>query len=46
MVNLERVIGVNSIAGGVFELELQGGARVNTGRQYSDRIRRLLKAGN
>lgn len=46
MVNLERIVGVNAIAGGVYELELQGGARVSTGRQYSDRIRKLLKAGS
>jgi two-component system LytT family response regulator len=45
MVNLARIVAVNAIAGGVYELELQGGARVNTGRQYSDRIRKLLKAG-
>lgn len=45
MVNLTRIVGVNAIAGGVYELELQGGARVSTGRQYSDRIRKLLKAG-
>jgi len=44
MVNLSRVVAVNAIAGGVYELELQGGARVSTGRQYADRIRRLLKA--
>ena len=45
MVNLSRVVGVNAITGGVYELELQGGVRVSTGRQYSDRIRKLLKAG-
>jgi len=45
MVNLARIVGVNAIAGGVYELELQGGARVSTGRQYSDRIRKLLKPG-
>ncbi len=44
MVNLSRVTAVYSIAGGVFELELQNKVRVNTGRQYSDKIRRLLKA--
>jgi two-component system LytT family response regulator len=43
IVNLSRVVAVNAIAGGVFELELQGGARVSTGRQYSERIRKLLK---
>ena len=46
MVNLARITGVNAIAGGVYELELQGGVRVGTGRQYSDRIRKLLKAGS
>lgn len=45
MVNLARIVGVSAIAGGVYELELQGGARVSTGRQYSDRIRKLLKSG-
>ncbi len=45
MVNLARIVGVSAIAGGVYQLELQGGARVSTGRQYSDRIRKLLKSG-
>ena len=45
MVNLARIVGVNAIAGGVYDLELQGGARVSTGRQYGDRIRKLLRAG-
>jgi two-component system, LytTR family, response regulator len=45
MVNLSRIVAVHPIAGGVFELELEGGARVGTGRQYADRIRKLLKAG-
>ena len=46
MVNVSRIVGINSIAGGIYEIELQGGARVGTGRQYSERIRKLLKAGN
>ena len=46
MVNVTRIVGVNAIAGGVYELELQGGARVSTGRQYSDRVRKLLRAGS
>lgn len=45
MVNLARIVGVNAIAGGVYELELEGGVRVSTGRQFSDRIRKLLKPG-
>jgi two-component system LytT family response regulator len=44
MVNLTRVMGVNAIAGGVYELELRGGATVRTGRQYADEIRKLLKS--
>ena len=45
MVNLARVMGVNAIAGGVYELELRGPTTVRTGRQYADAIRKLLKAG-
>jgi two-component system LytT family response regulator len=46
MVNLSRIVTVHSIAGGVFELELQNGKRIPTGRIYGDRIRKLLKTGN
>jgi two-component system LytT family response regulator len=45
MVNLARIVGVNSIAGGVYELELRGGESVRTGRQYADAVRKLLKSG-
>ncbi len=45
IVNLSRVVAIHAIAGGVFDIELQGGRRVSTGRQYSERIRKLLKAG-
>lgn len=44
IVNRSRIVAVHAMAGGVFELELEGGARVGTGRQYADRIRTLLKA--
>jgi two-component system, LytTR family, response regulator len=44
IVNASRIVSASAIAGGVFELELRGGARVKTGRQYSDGIRKLLKA--
>jgi two-component system, LytTR family, response regulator len=44
MVNTAHILAAHSIAGGQFELELQNGVRVRTGRQYSDSIRRLLKA--
>ncbi len=45
IVNVTRIVAVHAIAGGVYELELQGGARIRTGRQYSEGIRTLLKAG-
>lgn len=45
MVNMTRIVGINAIAGGVYELELEGGVRVSTGRQFSDRIRKLLRPG-
>lgn len=46
MVNVAQIAGVCGIAGGVYEVQLQSGARVGTGRQYSDRVRKLLKGGN
>ena len=46
MVNATRITAVHTIAGGVFELELHGGARLKTGRQYSEGIRQLVKAGS
>jgi two-component system LytT family response regulator len=45
IVNLTRLESVNLIAGSTYELELRGGARVRTGRQYAEAIRKLLKAG-
>jgi two-component system LytT family response regulator len=45
IVNVTRIVAASAIAGGVFELELRGGARIRTGRQYTDSIRKLLKAG-
>ena len=45
MVNVSRITAAHAIAGGVFELELRGGARIRTGRQYSEGVRKLLKAG-
>jgi two-component system LytT family response regulator len=45
IVNVTRIVAANAIAGGVFELELRGGVRLRTGRQYSDGVRKLLKGG-
>lgn len=44
IVNLTRVTRVTAVIGGVYELELKGGATVRTGRQYADGIRQLLKS--
>jgi two-component system, LytTR family, response regulator len=46
IVNVTRIVAAHAMAGGVFELELRGGVRVRTGRQYGDGIRRLLKTGS
>jgi DNA-binding LytR/AlgR family response regulator len=43
IVNLTRIALVSALIGGVYELELKGGAVVRTGRQYADAIRKLLK---
>ena len=43
IVNVSRIAAAHTLAGGVFELELRSGARVRTGRQYGDEVRRLLK---
>ena len=44
IVNTARIVAVHTMIGGVYELELRGGTRVKTGRQYRDRIRKLLGA--
>ncbi len=44
IVNAARIVAVHTIVGGVYELELRGGIRIKTGRQYRDKIRKLLGA--
>ena len=44
IVNTARIVAVHTMIGGVYELELRGGTRVKTGRQYRDKIRKLLGA--
>ncbi len=46
MVNVARIVSINPLVGGVYEIELHGGVRAGTGRQFGDRIRKLLKAGS
>jgi two-component system LytT family response regulator len=44
IVNSDRIVAVHTMIGGMYELELKGGVRVKTGRQYRDKIRKLLGA--
>jgi hypothetical protein len=43
-VNSGRIVAVHTMIGGMYELELKGGVRIKTGRQYRDKIRKLLGA--
>ncbi len=45
IVNVTRIVAAHAMAGGVFDLELRGGAKVKTGRRYSDEVRKLLRVG-
>jgi len=42
IVNTARIVAVHSIVGGVFELEMKGGVRLTTGRQYRQAVQELL----
>ena len=42
IVNARRITAVHTMIGGVFEVELRSGARIKTGRQYREKIRKLL----
>jgi two-component system LytT family response regulator len=42
VVNSGRIVAVHTMIGGVYEIELRGSVRIKTGRQYRDRIRKLL----
>jgi two-component system, LytTR family, response regulator len=44
IVNVARIVAVHTIMGGVYELELRGGIRIKTGRQYREKVRKLLDA--
>jgi two-component system LytT family response regulator len=44
IVNSNRIVAVHTMMGGVYELELRGGVRIKTGRQYRDKVRKLLEA--
>jgi two-component system, LytTR family, response regulator len=44
IVNAARIVTLHTMVGGVCAVALRGGTRINTGRQYRDRIRKLLSA--
>jgi two-component system, LytTR family, response regulator len=43
IVNISRVLAVHPVLGGTYEMELRGGTRFTTGRQYKDAVQALLK---
>lgn len=43
IVNVSRIVAIHPILGGTYELELRGGLRLGSGRQYKSTIQRLLE---
>ncbi len=43
IVNLSRITAVHPLFSGTYEIELSGGTRISTGRQYREQIQALLK---
>jgi two-component system, LytTR family, response regulator len=43
IVNLSRITAVHPLFSGTYEIELSGGTRISTGRQYREQIQVLLK---
>jgi two-component system LytT family response regulator len=44
IVNLSRITAVHPLFSGTYEIELTGGTRISTGRQYREQIQALLKS--
>jgi two-component system LytT family response regulator len=44
IVNLSRIEAIHPLLGGTYEMELRGGARLTTGRQYKNQIQALLRS--
>lgn len=43
IVNTTRIVAVHPLMGGTYELELRGGSRITTGRQYKENVRKLIR---
>jgi two-component system LytT family response regulator len=43
MINTSRVVAVDALMGGVYELELRDGTRLTTGRQYREAVQQLIR---
>ena len=43
MVNTRRIVAIHPLFSGTYELELLGGVRITTGRQYKDLVQKLLR---
>lgn len=43
MVNTSRIVAVHVLVGGTYELELRGGLRLTTGRQYRTAVQALIR---
>jgi two-component system LytT family response regulator len=43
IVNLSRVVAVHPMMSGAYEMELRGGTRLTTGRQYRDAVQELIR---
>jgi two-component system LytT family response regulator len=43
IVNVSRVVAVRPFLSGTYQLELNNGARLTTGKQHNDAVRRLIK---
>ncbi|MGB7332611.1 MAG: LytTR family DNA-binding domain-containing protein, partial [Terriglobales bacterium] len=43
IVNVSRIAAVRPFLSGTYQLELHGGTRLSSGKQYSDAVRGLIK---
>lgn len=44
IVNLTRIVAVHPMLSGTYEMELRGGVRLTSGRQYKDAVQELIRA--